>query len=379
MDETKKGPGAPGDYPAMDFRPIADKIVGTCLGIRPGEVVQIGGGIHNFAFVGALAAAVRRAGAFAELNVTSDDLQLETLTTVPVEYLQMVPRHRLKWLDDVDAMIVTDAVADPRRAAAVPQDRLRAAQAAAEAVQRHILERGVRWLYVPFPTPAARAGLPITFDNLWSMFWRAVDVDYEALQQEAAALAAALEAARDIRLVSDNGTDLTLCLGDRPVLVDDGVMSEADMAQGDTAINLPAGEVFVAPVEASIHGRLVVDFAFRNGRAMRGVELTVEKGRVHVVEGPQPGGCAFREALALGLGDADVIGELGIGLNPGVDRFCGYGPTDEKRRGTVHLGLGENRYFGGANAADVHWDVFVERPTLLVDGRAVIEAGALRL
>ena len=229
----------------MDFRPIADKIVGTCLGIRPGEVVQIGGGIHNFAFVGALAAAVRRAGAFAELNVTSDDLQLETLTTVPVEYLQMVPRHRLKWLDDVDAMIVTDAVADPRRAAAVPQDRLRAAQAAAEAVQRHILERGVRWLYVPFPTPAARAGLPITFDNLWSMFWRAVDVDYEALQQEAAALAAALEAARDIRLVSDNGTDLTLSLGDRPVLVDDGVMSEADMAQGDTAINLPAGEVFV--------------------------------------------------------------------------------------------------------------------------------------
>jgi len=365
-------------FPAMDFRPIADKIVSTCLGVRPGQVVQIGGGVHNFAFVAALAAAVRRAGGFAELSVTSDELQVETLTTVPLEYLQMVPRHRLRWLEDVDAIIVTDAVADPRRAAAVPEERVRTAQVAAEAVQRHIMERGIRWLYVPFPTPAVRAGLPITFQNLWDMFWRAVDVDYRQLQQEGAALAAALEGAGELRLVSDNGTDLRLELGDRPVLVDDGVMSDADLAQGDTAINLPAGEVFVAPVETSVNGRLVVDFAFRSGQVMRGLQLTVERGRVSL-EGSPPGGCAFREILLTGHGDADIIGELGIGLNPGVDRFCGYGPTDEKRRGTVHLGLGENRYFGGANAADLHWDLFVERPTLLVDGRVLIEGGQMRL
>ena len=370
-------PTAP-DYPAVDFRPLADKIVGTCLRVRPGEVVQIGGGVHNFAFVGALAAAVRRAGAFAELNVTSDDLQLETLTMVPLEYLQMVPRHRLKWLEDVNALIVTDAVADPRRALSVPEERRRAAEAAAEAVQRHIFERGLRVLYVPYPTPAARAGLPITFPNLWTMFWRAVDVDYEAMQQEAAALAAALEGATEVRLLSDSGTDLTLTVGDRPVLVDDGVMSDDDVEQGDTAVNLPAGEVFFAPVETSVRGRVIIDFAYRNGQTMRGLELTVEQGRVTLHGTPQ-GGCAFREVLALGHGDADVIGELGIGLNPGVDRFCGYGPTDEKRRGTVHLGLGENRYFGGNNAADFHWDLFVERPTLVVDGRTVIEAGNLRL
>ncbi|OUM98973.1 MAG: hypothetical protein BAA04_00305 [Firmicutes bacterium ZCTH02-B6] len=371
-------PAASEQPEAVDFRPIADKIVTTCLRVRPGEVIQIGGGVHNFAFVGALAAAVRRAGAFAELNVTSDDLQLETLTTVPLEYLQQVPQHRLRWLEHVDALIVTDSVADPRLAMSVPEERRRAAEAAAEAVQRHIFERGVRVLYVPYPTPAARAGMPITFANLWSMFWRAVDVDYEVMQQEAAALAAALEGAQEVRLLADNGTDLTLTIGDRPVLADDGVMSDDDVAQGDTAVNLPAGEVFVAPVEASVHGRAVIDFAFRNGQTMRGLELTVEQGRVTLVGTPQ-GGCAFREILAMGHGDADVIGELGIGLNPGVERLCGYGPTDEKRRGTVHLGLGENRYFGGANAADFHWDLFVERPTLIVDGRTLIEAGALRL
>ncbi len=39
-----------------DFRAIADKIVKTSLRIRPGEVVQLGGGVHNFDLLAALAA-----------------------------------------------------------------------------------------------------------------------------------------------------------------------------------------------------------------------------------------------------------------------------------------------------------------------------------
>src|SRR5690606_27366383 len=111
-----------------------------------------------------------------------------------------------------------------------------------------------------------------------------------------------------VRLLSDNGTDLTLTVGDRPVLVDDGVMSDDDVEQGDTAVNLPAGEVFVAPVETSVHGRVVIDFAYRNGQTMRGLELTVEQGRV-TLQGTAQGGCAFREVLAMGHGHGPVMGQ----------------------------------------------------------------------
>src|SRR5690625_1625395 len=174
----------------VDFRSIADKIVGVCARIRPGEVVQLGGGVHNFDLVAALAGAVRRVGAFPELNVTSDELQMEMMTTVPVEHLRTVPPHRLRWLEDVDAMIVTDSVADPSLAEAVPDERRRAAHAAAETVERHIFERGIRWAYVGYPTRETTHKLPVSFADLWPMFWRAVDVDYDRLAADAAAVAA---------------------------------------------------------------------------------------------------------------------------------------------------------------------------------------------
>lgn len=362
----------------VDFRSMADKIVGVCARIRPGEVVQLGGGVHNFDLVAALAGAVRRVGAFPELNVTSDELQMEMMTTVPVEHLRTVPPHRLRWLEDVDAMIVTDSVADPSLAEAVPDERRRAAHAAAEAVERRIFERGIRWVYVGWPTPATAKQLAVSFEDLWNMVWRAVDIDYEQLAQEAAAAAGMLEDADEVRITSDKGTDVTFRLGGRPVLVDDGVISESDIEHGDAAVNLPAGKVFAAPVETSVNGRAVFDFAFRGGRTIHDLELSIRDGRVALV-GAKRGSRDFERTLAFAHGEKDRIGEFAIGLNPGVDRFTGYALTDEKRRGTVHLALGDNRLFGGANASTIHWDLFIEKPTVWVDGRPLVEDGELRL
>ena len=36
------------------------------------------------------------------------------------------------------------------------------------------------------------------------------------------------------------------------------------------------------------------------------------------------------------------LGELGLGLNPGIDRFTGSILYDEKIGGTVHLALGQS-------------------------------------
>lgn len=362
----------------FDFRSVADKIVTACTRIRPGEVVQLGGGVHNFELLAALAAAVRRVGAFPELNVTSDALQMEMMTTVPEEHLRTVPPHRLRWLDDVDAMIVTDSVADPSKAEAVPQERRLAAHAAAEAVERRIFERGIRWAYVGYPTPEATKKLPTSFDDLWAMFWRAVDIDYEQLARDAAAVAAVLEQAERVRITTDQGTDLAFQLGDRPVLIDDGVISDGDVEHGDAAVNLPAGKVFVAPVEASVAGRAVFDFAVRNDKVIHNLELVVDEGRVTLV-GAKRGARDFERALAYAHGDKDRIAEFAVGLNPGVDRFTGYPLTDEKRRGTIHLALGDNRLMGGNNASTMHWDLFMEKPTVWVNDEPLVVAGELRI
>ena len=52
------------------------------------------------------------------------------------------------------------------------------------------------------------------------------------------------------------------------------------------------------------------------------------------------------------------LGELGIGCNPGIQRFMKNVGFDEKIDGTVHLAVGNSYTFnGGTNESAIHWDI----------------------
>ena len=65
---------------------------------------------------------------------------------------------------------------------------------------------------------------------------------------------------------------------------------------------------------------------------------------------------------------ASVIGELGIGLNPGT-RITGNMLEDEKTLGTAHIAFGNNADFpgGGKNFSKIHRDYLFYRPTIVVE------------
>ena len=73
------------------------------------------------------------------------------------------------------------------------------------------------------------------------------------------------------------------------------------------------------------------------------------------------------------------LGELGLGLNPGIDRFTGSILYDEKIGGTVHLALGQSYpETGGVNPSALHWDLIVDTRSggrITADGRVVMEDG----
>ncbi|MDF2630016.1 MAG: aminopeptidase, partial [Symbiobacteriaceae bacterium] len=58
------------------------------------------------------------------------------------------------------------------------------------------------------------------------------------------------------------------------------------------------------------------------------------------------------------------------GTNPGA-RLRGRAPLDEKILGTAHIALGSNTHFGGANAAETHYDCVINRPTIYLDGHEI--------
>lgn len=187
--------------------------------------------------------------------------------------------------------------------------------------------------------------------------------DYREVARIAGNLAARLAGVDNLRITSAAGSDLCLRIGGRPIHQDTGILTEPRSFG-----NLPAGEVYVAPLEDSAEGRLVVDLSVGDLLLSAPVTLTFERGRVVSAEG----GASARE-LVRRLGDdpwAWTVGEFGIGANPNA-RVRGRVTTDEKVLGTLHVALGANREFGGRNPAATHYDCVIGNPVLQADGREI--------
>ncbi len=79
----------------------------------------------------------------------------------------------------------------------------------------------------------------------------------------------------------------------------------------------------------------------------------------------------LRRIVAEAGSGADVIAELGIGLNHAV-RPRGHVLLDEKAGGTAHVAIGRNTGpYGGDNEATIHIDCVFAAPEVEVDGRPI--------
>jgi nucleotide-binding universal stress UspA family protein len=201
-----------------------------------------------------------------------------------------------------------------------------------------------------------------------------MSVDYRKLAIDAHALMRRFNGAATVHVTAPGGTDVTLDIADRPFATD------AEILDGKWG-NLPAGEIWCAPVEDAANGVIVCDGSIGDlGAVPAPVSLVVSAGRVTAVDCDDPAFKArVKEALAVD-DSARVIGELGIGLNPGAC-LTGNLLEDEKAGRTAHIAFGNNEDMGGGrNRSKTHRDFLFREPTFDVtyaDGRVerVIEAG----
>ncbi len=176
-----------------------------------------------------------------------------------------------------------------------------------------------------------------------------------------------LEGSEVVRIRGRAGTDLTLRVAGRPWKTD-----AAELEPGEAA-NFPGGEVFVAPHSDGADGVLVADLTVPytvEGLVDTPVTIRFERGRVTAIEGGRAAELLRQIVADAGTG-ADVIAELGIGLNHSL-RPRGHVMLDEKAGGTAHVAIGRNTGpYGGDNEAAIHVDCVFSGPELEVDGRAV--------
>lgn len=202
------------------------------------------------------------------------------------------------------------------------------------------------------------ASMPL-FDH--EMLSGAMAVDWRALEARTKAVARKVRTAQAVRIKTPDGTDISFSIKKRRVYEDAGNLRRAG-AFG----NLPAGEVFLAPVEGTAKGRLVLQRA-PTRKLSSPVTVTVHDGSVARIDGDEPYVAELAERMILSPLNRNIA-ELGIGTNDKATRPDNI-LESEKILGTVHIALGDNHSFGGVVRTPYHQDFVFFKPTVtLIDG-----------
>lgn len=195
----------------------------------------------------------------------------------------------------------------------------------------------------------------------------AIAADYSQVKILTEKVTDLLTAASTVRIEKD-GKSLQFSIANRP-----GVPSTGMYVNPGESGNLPSGEAYIAPVEGTAEGQILVDGSVSGiGKVDSPLLLTVEKGRITKTEG------TTGERLLQILGDQDgrMLGEFGIGTNDKA-RITGVVLEDEKVYGTIHVAFGSNNTFGGTIVAGVHIDLVVKEPDVYLDDRLIMKKGQL--
>ena len=193
---------------------------------------------------------------------------------------------------------------------------------------------------------------------------RALNVDYDKIKENNQRLFSFLKNKKTIKIKTTKGTDIEFNFEGRKWLMDNGIYAK----KGDFG-NLPAGEVFAAPLEGKTNGIFVVDASIAGlGIVDRDVKVYVKDGFATKVEG---GKIAKKLEEQFKEKSYRNIAELGIGTNPGA-RISGNVLEDEKVLGTCHIAFGNNKHFYGKVDVPFHVDCVIKNPFIYADKKIYI-------
>jgi aminopeptidase len=346
-------------------------LVERCIDVQPGWQVMVESTPLARPLVEEVVRLIARREAYALVRLhfaTTDFLnQLPWVEEAPEALLaQLAPIEREAY-EKIDAWIHIAAPENTRAGADVDAIRYAHIRQALLPFTQRRLSLKIPWVGCRFPTPAMAQDAGMTLRAFEDFLYGACLLDWDEEGRKMRRIADRFDRAEEVRIVGE-GTDLTLSLAGRRGMVDDG------------HLNMPGGEVFYSPVEDSAEG--VVTFsefpAVYGSHEVEGVRLVFRKGKV--VEASARHGEEFLIKTLDTDPGARVLGEFGIGCNPGIQRHMKSTLFDEKIYGTIHLAVGAGfPFIGGTNESNVHWDMVKDLRQggkIYCDGELVQENGA---
>lgn len=200
---------------------------------------------------------------------------------------------------------------------------------------------------------------------------RCLNADFDKIIDLTNFVAKKLEGIKNIRVVTEAGTDLIMPIEGRMIIPSTGVLRE----KGQSG-NMPSGEVYLAPIEGVTNGTLVID------GSMASIGIIKTPIKVNIVDGYAEeitGGEEAERLIAIldkSGRDARAVAEFGIGTNYKAI-LSGQILEDEKVFGTIHVAFGNNLTMGGTIAVNSHLDGLVKEPDVYFDDEMIMQKGKM--
>ncbi|UCE17754.1 MAG: aminopeptidase [Gemmatimonadota bacterium] len=204
-----------------------------------------------------------------------------------------------------------------------------------------------------------------------SIMRRALQADYTRIAEASLRVAEYLTRGATAKLTTREGTNLIMSLVGMKGMADTGQFHKP----GEFG-NLPSGEAYIAPVENSAHGTIVIDGSMAGiGLLSAPIRLTVRNGYATKISGGREAQQLSKLTRSFGRPGRNIA-ELGLGTNYKA-KITGNILEDEKVAGTVHIALGDNASIGGTVSVPSHMDGLLLNPTLEIDDQTIMRDGKL--
>ncbi|KYK30108.1 MAG: hypothetical protein AYK23_04685 [Candidatus Proteinoplasmatales archaeon SG8-5] len=193
--------------------------------------------------------------------------------------------------------------------------------------------------------------------------------DFKEIRRSILRVARKVRRSKNLKVVTQAGTELDMSVKGRGWITEDSGVCHR---RGEFT-NLPAGELFVSPVEGTTEGTIMVDGSFID-TVLNPVKVSVKDGLATRITGAQE---VVKELNKAGR-EGRNIAKFGMGMNPNA-KIIGRVLEDTKVLGTINIGFGDNSQFGGSVKSPVHLVAVLKNPTVTVDNVVMMKEGELRL
>lgn len=269
--------------PFEQWIPLARQVVRTSLDLGWKDVFEIYTYPPTIPLAEALALEARRTGSDTHITLMTDDLWFTSMHELSTKWLRQPSPVEYAINSTSTADIYLGGPSDARRMRDIPPEKFDANSLGGSRQHEPRRARKVRYVSLPIGrvTPERAEAYGLDYASWHRSYHAALGVDLKEIQKRGAALGRRLSGRKQVRIVSDAGTDLRFETKPIPPVVDDGIVGPTDIRRGFVETSLPAGKLEAAVRPESVNGEVhATDPLFLAGRTIVRPWFRIEAGKI---------------------------------------------------------------------------------------------------